>query len=79
MKATKTKKEPKFDQRGWVNWLKEQMAATTPASLWRRYTGESRSVFYEMVCHHACLRPESEDVQMAFKELCGGNQAESSE
>jgi len=59
-----------FDQRGWVNWLKEQMQATTPERLWRKYTGASLSVFYEMVCNHASLRPESEDVQMAFKELC---------
>ena len=61
----------KFDQRGWVNWLKEQMQLTVPAKLWRRYEGTSRAVFYELVCHHASLRPESEDVQMAFKELCG--------
>jgi len=48
------------------------MLAVVPIRLWRRYTGAARSVFYEMVCNHACLRPESEDVRQAFKELTGG-------
>jgi len=59
-----------FNQRSWVNWIKEQMQLVVPASLWRRYTGASRSVFYEMVCLHSSFRPESEDVQQAFRELC---------
>jgi len=57
------------DTRDLIAWLKEQMLAVVPATLWRRYTGESRSIFYEMVCHRASLQAESEDVQRAFKEL----------
>ena len=56
--------------RQFIDWLKEQMTLVVPANLWRCYTGPARSVFYEMVCHHASLRPESEDVQKAFRELC---------
>jgi len=61
-----------YKRDGFVDWLKGEMLAVVPIRLWRRYTGAARSVFYEMVCNHACLRPESEDVQQAFKELTGG-------
>ena len=58
------------DTKDLVEYLKKQMQLVIPAPLWRHYEGTSRAVFYEMVCLHASLRPESEDVQMAFKGLC---------
>ncbi len=60
-----------YERDGFVDWLKQEMLKTVPSKLWRCYRGASRSIFYEMVCNHTCLRPESEDVQQAFKELCG--------
>ena len=55
-----------------VEWLKEQMLLVIPAKMFRKYENlESRRILYEMTCNHACLRPEAEDVQRAFKELCG--------
>ena len=59
------------DTRDLVEYLKQQMQTVVPAALWRRYTGTSRAVFYEMVCNRASLRAESKDTQKAFKELCG--------
>jgi len=54
-----------------VEWLKSEILSAIPAKMFKVYINpESRMVFYEMVCNHACLRPESEDVQRAFKELC---------
>lgn len=64
-KSMKNKKD------GFVEWLKSEILLVIPIKMFRVYKPESRLIFYEMVCNHACLRPESEDVQKAFKELCG--------
>ena len=66
----------KKDDKAFVLWLQRQMLLVVPAKMFTQKfkNSESESVFYEMVCNHACLRPESEDVKKAYKALRGISQ-----
>jgi hypothetical protein len=54
-------------------WLQDQIKNSVPVKFLTQKLGnaESESVFYEMVCNKACLRPESLDVKAAYMTLRG--------
>ena len=62
---------PKFNEKAFRSWIKESMLLVIPAKMFAQkfLTTESEEVFYAMVCHHACLRPEDKGVKAAYHEL----------
>lgn len=55
---------------GFQIWLAEQMLLVTPKNWFRKsISTEAKIYFYELVCHRAALRPESNDVKKAFNYL----------
>lgn len=66
----------KDDDRAFSLWVQRQMLLVVPAKMFTHkfQTKKDESVFYEMVCHNACLRSESEDVKKAYQELMGMSQ-----
>jgi len=63
----------KFNDKAFRSWLREQMLSAIPPKMFRQKFSnyESESVFYEMVCDKACLRPEDMEVKRAYYELRG--------
>jgi hypothetical protein len=63
----------KSDDRAFSLWVQRQMLLVVPVKMFTHKfkTDKDESVFYEIVCHNACLRSESEDVKKAYKELRG--------
>ena len=61
------------DDRAFSLWVQRQMLLVVPVNMFTHKfkTEKDESVFYEMVCHNACLRSESEDVKKAYQELRG--------